>query len=162
METNTQPPVGQSQPTKSFFEQMDQFFRTYLHDKAPFHLPPGAKEFIVKFGPWITLIAMIISLPFILLAFGLGAMVTPFAMMAGNYGFGIGMTIGGIITLIALILQGAALPGLFARSHKGWHLVYYSVLVSAVAQLIRFDIIGLIVSLAISLFILFEIESYYK
>ena len=162
MESNTQPPVGQSQPTKSFFEQMDQFFRTYLHDKAPFHLPPNAKEFIVKFGPWITLIAMILSVPFILMAFGLGAKATPFVMMAGNFSWGMGMIIGGALTLIALILQGAALPGLFARSHKGWHLVYYSVLVSAVAQLIRFDIIGLIVSLAISLFILFEIESYYK
>ena len=35
----------------------------YLVKKAPFALPDGVKEFIVRFGPWISLVLLVLSLP---------------------------------------------------------------------------------------------------
>jgi len=162
MENQTQnpnPAPGQTKQTAGFLKQMEDFFNTYLHQKAPFHLPPAAKEWIVKFGPWITLILMLLALPVILAAVGLTALFSPVIIYGGyHYLF----FTGGLIALLAFVMQGAALPGLFARKLGGWHLVYYSVLVSAVGQLVSGNIISLIINVVISMYFLFEIREYYK
>lgn len=158
---DTQP--NQSSPnnqTKGFLNQTEEFFNTYLHKKAPFHLPPHVKEWIVKFGPWITLILMLIALPVILVALGVSAVVAPAAMMYG--GSRGGFMVSGVFSLVAFALEAAALPGLFKRSIGGWRLVYYSCLVSAIGELLSFNIIGMIIGLVISMYFLFEIKEYYK
>jgi hypothetical protein len=147
--------------TQGFLKQMESFFNTYLHQKAPFHLPPKAKEWIVRFGPWITLIIMILALPAILALIGLTAFFTP-AIVVYGAGYHNLFLIEGLIALLALVMQAAALPGLFARKLSAWHLVYYSVLVSAVGQLLGGNIIALIIDVIISMYFLFEIREYYK
>lgn len=159
METQQNQNMGTPQ-THGFLKQMEDFFDTYLHKKAPFHLPPNAKEWIVKFGPWITLVLMLLSLPVILAAVGLATLFSPVAVMYGAYR--VTFLLGGIIGLVAFIMEAMALPGLFKRSLKSWHLVYYSVLVGAVGQLLGGHIINLIVSVVISMYFLFEIREYYK
>jgi hypothetical protein len=159
----TPKPAGQN-----FFKQMENFFDTYLHKKVPFNLPPNVKEWIVKFGPWITLVLMVLAIPAILLALGLTAVVTPYAMTYGTYGtygahyYNPLLTLSGIIALVALIMEAMALPGLFKRSLKGWHLVYYAVLVSAIGQLISGQIVSLIINVVVSMYFLFQIREYYK
>lgn len=147
---------------KSFLRQIEDFFDTYLHKKAPFHLPPSAKEAIVKVGPWIAVILIVLTLPVIFAAIGLGAVVTPFAMIYGGLNFGISMMLRIALSIITLVMQIIALPGLFHRSLKAWYLVYYASLISAVGGLISYNIIGTIISLVISMYILFEIREYYK
>jgi hypothetical protein len=149
-----------SSQNQDFLKQMEAFFDTYLHKKAPFHLPPKVKEFIVHYGPWITLVVMILALPGILFGLGFMAFYAPFAMM--SRGFGGSLLLESLITLAALVLEVLALPGLFARSLKGWHLLYYAVLVNAVARLLGGDILGMIIGTVIALFLLFEIREYYK
>jgi hypothetical protein len=129
-------------------KQIEDFLYTYLHTKVPFHLPPSVKEFIVKFGPWIDLVLMVLALPF--------------AAVYGATAFSTTYLLGGIVTLIAFIMQAVALPGLFARSIKGWHLLYYATLITLVGRLISFDIVGAIIGAIISLYVLFEIREYYK
>ncbi len=141
---------------------LEDFFDTYLHKKIPFHLPPSVKEFIVKFGPWITLVLMLLALPVILAALGLTAFLTPFAMVYGTNRFGGTFLIQGLVSLAALVMEAVALPGLFARSLKGWHLLFYAVLVNFIGSLIALNILGAIIGTVISLYVLFQIREYYK
>lgn len=135
----------------------------YLVTKAPFALPQGVKEWIVKYGPWIDVILLILFLPAILLALGLSAAFLPFAMMGGVAGFGLAS----IILIVQLVLMVAALPGLFARKMSGWNLLFYSIVVNLVYGLVSSfsylgSILGTIISTIISLYILFQVRSLYK
>ena len=133
------------------------FLDFYLVKKAPFQLPDGAKEWIVQFGPWITVVLLILTLPLLLVALGLGTLLMPF----GGVGYASGF---GILTLVVVVEIGlmiAALPGLFNRKMGGWRLLFYSQLVSLAYSLLSRNIVsGLIVGL-ISLYILFQVRPLY-
>jgi len=146
----------------SFLSKLEDFFNTYLHKKAPFHLPPAAREWIVKYGPWIVLVLMVLALPVILAAFSLSAVLSPFAASYAPARFYTVSIVSEVINLLALIIEIAALPGLFKRTLKGWHLLYYAVLISAVAQLLDGQIFSLIFNVVISMYFLFEVREYYK
>jgi hypothetical protein len=147
---------------QNFLNQLEDFFNTYLHKKVPFQLPPKVKEAIVKYGPWIILVLMVLAIPAILLALGLNAAIAPYAMYYGGYHYSSLFMLSGLISLLALILEAVALPGLFSRSLKGWHMLYYSTLVSFVGQILMGNLIGGIIGLAISIYILFQVREYYK
>lgn len=152
---------SQSADFKSSLGKLEDTLETYLVDKAPFQLPDGAKEFIVKFGPWIALVMLVLSLPMILLAVGLGALVAPFAVLGGVQaaaGFGLGM----IFSLAMLVIEAIAIPGLFKRKLSAWRLMYYSTLLGGVQALVSFNLGGLVIGTGLSLYILFQIKSYYK
>jgi hypothetical protein len=79
--------------------------------KAPFQIPQGAREWIVKYGPWITVVLLVLSLPPLLVVPGVGTALVPF----GGVGYAAGC---GYMTVVLIIQPGltvAALPGLFAR-----------------------------------------------
>src|SRR5688572_3390229 len=59
------------------------FLDFYLVKKAPFQIPDAGRELIVKFGPWITVVLLILLLPVLLFALGLGAFFIPFSGAAG-------------------------------------------------------------------------------
>lgn len=133
------------------------FLDYYLVQKAPFQLPDRAKEAIVRYGPWIAIVLLLISLPLILLAFGLGAALLPFA----PYGYtGFGFT--AIVVLIEIVLDIAALPGLFARKMSGWRLIFYARLVAIAHSLLMGAILSAIVGGIISLYILFQVRPLYR
>lgn len=140
--------------------KLESTLKVYFVDKAPFQIPPAAKEFLVQFGPWITLVLLILTLPVIFAALGLTAFLSPFSAMGGaraeiNY-------LSVIFGVIALILEAMALPGLFRRSKSGWNLLFYSTIVSAIDNLLTLNIAGLVIGLLIGWYILFQIRSYYK
>ena len=56
-----------AQPPKDLIGFLD----FYLVQKAPFQLPDNAKEWIVKYGPWIAIVLLILALPPLLFALGL-------------------------------------------------------------------------------------------
>ena len=61
----------------------------------------------------------------------------------------------------------AALPGLFARKMSGWKLLFYSVIINLVYGLVNSltyfgSILGTLISVLISLYILFQVKSLYK
>lgn len=146
---------------KSGLGGLESTLEVYFVDKAPFKLPAGVKEFIVKWGPWITLILLIISLPALLLAFGLGALVAPFAFLGGlksGVSYGVGM----IFSVVVLVVEALALPGLFRRKLSGWRLMFYASLIGAIENLITFNLGGLVIGTLLSFYVLFQIKSYYK
>ena len=133
------------------------FLDFYLVQKAPFQIPDGGKEFLVKFGPWIALVLLVLSLPLLLFALGLGTVLMPF----GGVGYATGFGFAAILVLVQLGLTAAALPGLFARKMSGWTLLFYAQIVSFLVSLLSASIIGGIIGAVISLYILFQVRSKY-
>lgn len=149
---------------KEHLNALEKFFDTYLHQKAPFHLPKGAKDFIVQYGPWITLIVLIFGaltiIPLILFMLSFSAAVMPYAVM-GGYHYGSLGILNLLIGIAVLVMEAIAIPGLLKRKLSGWHMAYYAALLSALGQLISLNIVGLIIGLVISMYILFQIREYY-
>ena len=133
------------------------FLDFYLVQKAPFQLPDGMKEFIVKFGPWIAIVLIVLSLPFLLLALGVSAFVLPYARTAAP-----SIGVAWIVLLVQLGLTIMALPGLFARTMSGWRLIFYARLVAIVTSIAMGGIVGAIIGGLISLYILFQVRTLYK
>ena len=133
------------------------FLDFYLVQKAPFQLPDNVKEFIVKYGPWITVVLLVLTLPPLLFVLGLGTALMPF----GGIGYATGFTYLTIVLLIQVGLMVAALPGLFARKMSGWTLVFYSELASIAFSLLSGSILSAIVGGLIGLYILFQVRPLY-
>ena len=130
----------------------------YLVKRAPFQIPDGGKELIVKFGPWISLVLLVLTLPLLLVALGLGAIFSPFGGVTAAAGFGITA----IFTVVQVALLVMALPGLFSRKMSGWTLLFYEQLLSFVHSLLTGSIVGGILGLVIGLYILFQVRGKYS
>ena len=133
------------------------FFDFYLVKKAPFQLPKEVKEFLVKFGPWIALVWLVLSLPALLVMLGIGTAFMPF----GGAVYSVGFTFVSVVLLAQLVLLGLALPGLFKRKMSAWRLMFYSQLIGIVSSLLMGSIFGAIIGGLIGLYILFQIRPLY-
>lgn len=134
------------------------FLDYYLVKKAPFQIPDGGREWIVKFGPWITVVLLVISLPALLLILGLGTLLVPF----GGIGYASGFGLAAIGLCIHLVLLVMALPGLFARKMSGWTLMFYAQAVSVVTSLVSGNLVAAILGGLISFYIMFQVRTLYK
>ena len=130
----------------------------YLVKKAPFQIPDAGKEFVVRFGPWISLFLLVITLPILLFALGVGTFLAPFAGLGYATGFGLST----IFALLEIGLLALALPGLFARKLSGWTLLFYEQLVHMVGALVTGAIIAGVIGTIIGLYILFQVREKYR
>lgn len=144
-------------------EKLEKFFEEIFIQKAPWQLPVKAKEVIVQIAPWVTLIIVIISLPTLLGVFGFSSMFLGWGLVMGYAKF---YYISLFVLLIEVILMALAISPLIKRQINGWRLIYYTNLISFVYSLLRSgttgDVLWAIISLAIGLYIIFQIKSYYK
>ncbi len=134
------------------------FLDLYLVQKAPFQIPDAGREWIVKFGPWITLVLLILSLPPLLFVLGIGTFLIPF----GGVGYASSFGFFTIVLIVEIGLMVAALPGLFDRKMSGWTLLFYSQLVSIALSLFTGAIVGGLLFGLISLYILFQVRPLYR
>lgn len=134
------------------------FLDFYLVKKAPIQLPDNAKEWIVHYGPWITIVVLVLTLPVLLAVLGIGTILMPFAGI--GYATGFGFVAIGLIIEIGLTVM--ALPGLFARKMSGWTLLFYARLVSVVTNLLAGAVVSALVVGLISLYLLFQVRPLYK
>lgn len=148
---------------KTVTKSLEDTLELYLVKKAP-SLPTNAKDVIVSIAPWLTLVFVIIAIPAILLVLGLGTLLMPFGFLGGpTVGFqGMASLLALILTLPSVILEGMAIPGLFARSRQGWNFLFYSTVLSGLYNLVTFNLSGLIIGTLLSLYLLFQVRSYYK
>jgi hypothetical protein len=133
------------------------FLDYYLVQKAPFQIPGHGREIIVKYGPWIAVVLLVLSLPPLLLALGLGALVVPF----GGVAYAAGFTYVTLLVLVNIALLVAALPGLFARKMSGWNLLFYAQIVGFITSLLMGSVVSGLVMLVITLYILFQVRGLY-
>jgi hypothetical protein len=134
------------------------FLNYYLVTKAPVQIPDNVKEWLVQYGPWITMVVLVLTLPALLFVLGLGTALVPFGGV--GYATGFGFVALGLIVEIGLTVM--ALPGLFARKMSGWTLLFYARLVSIVANLLAGAIVSALVVGVISLYVLFQVRPLYK
>jgi hypothetical protein len=146
---------------KGLINQLEALLDEYMVKKAPFALPMGLKEFIVKISPYLVIIFAVLAVPAILAALGLSAFLTPFAMM-GGYGWGVSAIISLVVSVAALIVEVMAVPGLFKRTRGGWRLVFYATIISLVGSILSFNIIGGIIGAIIGWYILFQVKELYR
>jgi len=133
------------------------FLDFYLVKKAPFQIPDAGREWMVKFGPWIIIVLLVLTLPALLVVLGIGTAIMPFA----GVGYAVGFGYASIFLLVEIGLRVAALPGLFARKMGGWNLLFYAQLVGFVFSLLVGSIVGGLVGLLISLYLLFQVRGLY-
>jgi len=133
------------------------FLDLYLVKQAPFQIPDGGREWIVKFGPWITVVLLILTLPVLLFALGLGAIFIPF----GGVGYASGFGMLTIFVIVEVGLMIAALPGLFARKMAGWQLLFYSQLVNIAYNILSGHVVSALLGGLIALYILFQVRPLY-
>lgn len=144
--------------SNKYLTQIEEKLDLYFGKKAP-AMPENIKEFIVKYSPYLTLIALALSIPALLLALGLSSAFMPLAY-AGGYRPAFSISV--IVSLIAMVLEIIALPGLFKRTKDSWQLMFIASLVMIISYIFDLNIGSLIISGAISFYILFQIKSYYK
>jgi hypothetical protein len=141
-------------------DQLEKFLEELFTKKISYALPIKAKETIVKIAPWITLIVIVLSLPAIFALLGIGSFALGIGAMSSRYYIGV------IVLIIQVVLMIMAFPGLQKRQIKGWKMVYYSDLVSAVYALFSAysfgDLIWSLLGTCIGLYLLFQVKSYYK
>lgn len=137
------------------------FMDYYLVEKAPFQLPATIREWIVKYGPWITAVILILLLPVILVILGISAALLPFSGLTGA-GVATGLGLTSIALLIQVALMIAALPGLFRRQKQGWTLLFYAEAFNLLHTLLSGNIINGVVSALIGFYILFQIRGLYR
>lgn len=147
---------------KGLVNQLEALLDEYMVKKAPFTLPLGLKEFIVKVAPYLVIIAAVFAIPAILLALGLSTVFVPVAMM-GGYVWGFSAIVSLIATAITLVMEVMAVPGLFKRTKSGWRLVFYATIVSLIGSILSVSgIIGGIIGAIIGWYILFQVKELYK
>jgi hypothetical protein len=134
------------------------FFDYYFVRRAPFQIPDAAREWIVTFGPWITIVLLALFLPMLLVAVGIGAALTPLGGPVYATGFGLIAVL--IIANFALMIL--ALPGLFARRASGWNLLFYAELLHIAVSLSNGAIVGGLLGGLIGLYVLFQIRTRYR
>lgn len=143
--------------------QLEGTLDEYFGKKAP-ALPQNIKEILVKVAPYLVIIGLIFTLPAILLLLGLGSVATVLAPVGGAQSVASvpTMWIGILLLVPVVILEAMAVPGLFSRKAVAWRYVFWAQLITIVSNLVRFDIVGGIISALIGFYILFQVKSLYK
>jgi hypothetical protein len=163
-------PKVEQKNEKGVISQFEAFLEEYLVKKAPFAIPAGGKEFIVKVAPYLVIIGAVIAIPAILFTLGATTLLAPFAMVgyAIGYGFGFAAVISLIISIVVLVMELVAVPGLFKRTKSAWRLVFYASIVSLIGSLFSLSthygngIISTLVCLIIGWYILFQVKDQYN
>ncbi len=140
--------------------QLENTLYEYLYNKLP-HLPNEWRELLVKIAPYITILFVVLSIPVILAALGVGAFLSPLVAMGGGIGAVAGFSVAIIVFAVSVVLEAMAIPGLFSRSKSGWQLMYYSTLINAIYNFVTFNLFGFILGTALSLYLLFQVKSHY-
>lgn len=130
--------------------------------KAP-ALPKNAKEVIVKVLPWIALIFGILGVLGSIAGLGLLTAFSPLALFGGAEGvasYGSGF-IASLFWLVSSALLLAAYPGLQGHKIKGWNLMFYSEIASAIGAVLSLSLGG-VLGVLIGIYLLFQVKSHYK
>jgi hypothetical protein len=158
MQPDLTPPVSSSEHTGPYALLEKELAPLFLDRLPPVSV--GVKEGFVKYFPWITLVLMVLLLPVVILAFGLGAVLSPLSFL-GGLGSGVFYIISVGLTGLVLVLDLLALNGLFNRKRRGWVLAYYAQLVSIVSSILSFSIFSILLAAGF-MYLLFQVRSYYK
>ncbi|MBU2592264.1 hypothetical protein KKD61_02290 [Patescibacteria group bacterium] len=143
---------------KDFLKKLDNFFEVLFVKKAP-ALPKKWQEWVVKALPWLTLAFGILAIP------GLLNFFDSFRMTASQFGMAqrnmTGALINVTISAVQVVMELTAVSFLFKKAKKGWHLLYWSSLLSIVGGIFYFSGTAILMT-GVGLYFLYQVKSYYK
>lgn len=122
-------------------------------DKAPFQLPEEFKEGFAKYIPYVAVVLLPLSVLAIL--FGGGV-----AILSGFF-LNIRASLSLLIMVASLVVGLLAIPGLFKRTRESWTKMYIAELLYILSAIVSFDIVGILISFVLGLFLLFQVRSKY-
>ena len=138
------------------------FLNYYLVEKAPFNLPQGLIDFLVRVAPYVALVLGILGLVGALALFGLGSILGPFVVLGGGAA-ALGSTfLAAIFSGIIAIMYIMAYSGLKKRKISGWNLLFYIETLYVLSDLVNVRIASAVISAVIGYFILFQMRAAYK
>ncbi len=127
-------------------------------------LPDSIGKFLVKYGPYLMVVGLVMGAIGLLTTFGIVASVNPLIRAGYGYGYRYGshFSIYGIVQLISMVLMAMAIPGLLKRAKSAWNLMFYASLVTAISYLVNMNLGSLVIGMAINWYFLFQIRKFYK
>lgn len=142
-----------------------------VYEKVPFKFPVNVREWIVKYGPWITLVLGLVLLPGLLAVFTISSYVATVytAYVAASVGpmYYVAM----LMLAVQIVVMFASISPLLKRKRIGWQLLFYSSTLSLVYSIFNTfsygyfsfgTLIGGLIGAAIGYYVIFQIRSYYK
>lgn len=142
-----------------------------LYAKAP-TLPIGVRDFIVNFAPWAALILGVLSVVgFAVSLLGVGTLTALAPVAAGMHvGFTGLLLVASVLGLVCGVLYLLAFQPLKKRALRGWNLLFWVLLINAVSSVVSgfavylnpVSIVWTLVWLAVELYFLLQVKSYYK
>jgi hypothetical protein len=135
-----------------------------VYAKAP-ALPKNATDVLVSIAPWLALVFGVLAILAGVGGLGLFTAFSPLAYMYAGTGLSILLLVSAAIAIAEGVIMVLAFMPLKKRAIRGWNLLVWSeglAIVSSVVSLRVGDVIWAIVGAAIALYILFQVEPYYK
>lgn len=148
--THTNKPAGFVPYT--VFPALEHAIERQLGQDAKFQLPEDYRSSFVRYLPWIALVFLPLQLGGVMLLLG----VSTLAKL-----FGSGSFLPALISTGAFVLDAIALPGLFARSRRGWAFFTYAILLSALGKALSLSFFGLLIS-ALTVWMAFQVKYHYR
>ena len=138
-----------------FEKELEPFFTTSLPP-----LPDNVKEAIVKYAPIVIIIGLLLSVPLLLAVVGLGTVFSTLSAV-GGYSSSVWGYASILVFLALFVMRVMSVVPLRGQMRRGWVLVYYSIFISAGYSLMSYQLGGFIIGAALSLYIAFQVRSYY-
>lgn len=138
------------------------FMNYYLVDQSPVQLPKGLKDFLVKLAPIVSLILGVLAALGALTIFGIGSLLSPFALIGGGAAVLGSAFIGAAFMAVIAVLYFMSYSGLKANKMSGWTMLFYVQVLYLINGLLGLNILNTLVSALISFYFLFQIREYYK
>ncbi len=142
--------------SKSPFSKMKKQVKD-LYKSLP-DLPSSWVDFIVKVAPILTLIGGIFSLLGALPMFGIGTLILPTLMI----GKSTALYIMAVISIITGFMMLSAVKPLKEKKQAAIDILFWSSVLSSIGSLMVNLSLGPVLSLAIGIYFIFQIESEYK
>jgi amino acid transporter len=146
--------MAKSNTVDSYIDTVGEYF-----DRLP-ALPRNAKEVVVSIVPWLALIFGIIGIALSIVSFGIFSFLSPVLLLTGSKTAGSGIILV-LLSLVSSIFLLLGFPGTQKRQEKGWKWVFYSEVVSLIADIVTISLSGIVLSL-IGFYFLYQIRKLYK
>jgi hypothetical protein len=135
-----------------------------VYVKAP-ALPTNARDVLVSIAPWLALVFGVLAILAGIGGLGIFTAFSPLAYMYAGAGVSTLLLVSAVVAIVEGGVMVLAFAPLKAKKVRGWNLLVWSevlAILSSVVSLRVGDVIWALVGAAIVLYILFQIESYYK
>src|SRR5258708_5211398 len=140
---------GSAQPTwNESFSQLDSYAEQ-ARVKLP-AAPPGLLNFYMSWVPWLAIVFGVLGILISLVALIGSTILGPLAIMFGSPGVGLGLLFGSVVGLASSALDVIGGWLMLQRKATGWWLFALGLVVGLLANLVRLNIIGLIILLLIA------------